>query len=98
LKLLRFETITFSDATLSDINIVMLRFVAVPRQHTEAHLSDEGDGRVAHGVCVPNIGLDHCLEGFHRTLNMGQASVCSTEAVFKEEHGVVGPYARVDYN
>jgi hypothetical protein len=33
LKLLRLETITFSDATLSDINVVfsdMLRFVAVP--------------------------------------------------------------------
>jgi len=29
LKLLRLETISFSDATLSDIN-VMLRFVAVP--------------------------------------------------------------------
>jgi hypothetical protein len=29
LKFLRLETITFSDATLSDINIV-LRFVAVP--------------------------------------------------------------------
>ena len=89
MKLLRFETITLSDATLSDINIVMLRFVAVPRQHTEARLSDEGDGRVAHGVCVPNIGLDHRLEGFHRTLNMhGPGSVSSTECLFKEKHSV----------
>jgi hypothetical protein len=33
LKLLRFETISLSDATLSDINFcVMLRFVAVPNE------------------------------------------------------------------
>jgi len=30
LKLLRLETLTFSDVTLNDINVLMLRFVAVP--------------------------------------------------------------------
>jgi hypothetical protein len=40
-------------------------------------------------VCVPNIGLDHRLEGFHRTLNMhGPGSVSSTEGLFKEKHSV----------
>ena len=37
-------------------------------QNIVAYLSQEGDGLVAHGVGVADVGLDHVLEGLLSTL------------------------------
>lgn len=36
------------------------------------HLSNECDRLLSHSVCISNVGLDHCFEGFLSSLLMNE--------------------------